>query len=83
MQRRTNFVATIQMKGIDRIGMLNEVTSVISSQLNVNMQKLVVTCNDGIFDAVIELVVYDRSDVKIIMDAIKRIEDIEEINQIQ
>ncbi|MBR0117445.1 MAG: bifunctional (p)ppGpp synthetase/guanosine-3',5'-bis(diphosphate) 3'-pyrophosphohydrolase [Prevotella sp.] len=83
MHRRILFDATIQITGIDRIGLLNELTHVISSQLNVNMQKLVITTTDGIFDGTIQLKVYERKDVKIIMDSLKAIEGLEEIKQIQ
>ncbi len=83
MHRRILFDATIQLEGIDRIGLLNEVTNVISSQLNVNMQKLVISCDGGIFNGTIQLKVYDRKDVKIITDSLKAINGIEEIKQIQ
>ncbi len=81
--RRTLFNATIHITGIDRIGLLNEVTGIISSQLNVNMRHLVISCNDGIFDGTIQLSVYDRADVGKIIESLKSIEDLEEINQIQ
>ncbi len=83
MHRRILFDATIQITGIDRIGLLNELTHVISSQLNLNMQKLVISTTDGIFDGTIQLKVYERKDVKIIMDSLKAIEGLEEIKQIQ
>ena len=82
MHRQTFFDATIHITGIDRIGLLNEVTGVISSQLNVNMQKLVISCNDGIFDGTISLRVYDRHEVEIIIDSLKAINDLKEIQQI-
>ena len=83
MHRRTFFDATIQLSGIDRIGLLNEVTGVISSKLNINMKKLIVTCNDGIFEATIELRVYDREEVRHIIKSLKQIADLKEIKQIQ
>ena len=39
------------MKGIDGIGVLNQVTGIISQQLNVNIHKLNIESNDGIFEA--------------------------------
>ena len=81
-RRRTFFDATIQLSGIDRIGLLNEVTGVISSQLNVNMQKLVISCKDGIFEGTIEMKVYDRSEVSKIIESLRQITDLKEINQI-
>ncbi|MBO4606886.1 MAG: bifunctional (p)ppGpp synthetase/guanosine-3',5'-bis(diphosphate) 3'-pyrophosphohydrolase [Prevotella sp.] len=81
--RQTLFAATIQISGVDRVGLLNEVTSVISGQLNVNMKKLVVSCDDGIFDGSIQLMIHDRNDVRVIMESLKNIVGLEEIRQIQ
>ena len=83
MKRQMLFEATIQLTGIDRLGLLNDLTHVISEQLNVNMKKLVISCEQGIFDGTIELSVHDREDVILIMDSLKDIEGIEEIKQIQ
>ena len=82
MHKRLYFDATIRMSGIDRIGLLNEVTQVISSQLNVNIHKVNITCDDGIFDGRIELRVHDRDDVRLIMQNLKRIDNLKEINEI-
>jgi GTP pyrophosphokinase len=47
------------------------------------MKRLVISCEQGIFDGTIELSVHDREDVTLIMDSLKDIEGIEEIKQIQ
>ena len=83
MHRRILFDATIRVSGIDRIGLLNEVTGILSQQLNVNIQKLTISTKDGVFDGTIELKVYDRNDVKIIIDALSNIQNLEEIKEIQ
>ena len=83
MKRQMFFEATIQLTGIDRLGLLNDLTHVISYQLNVNMKKLVISCDQNIFDGTIVLSVRDRDDVALIMNSLKDIEGIEEIKQIQ
>lgn len=82
MHKRILFDATISIRGIDRIGMLNEVTKVISEQLNVNIHKIVISCDQGIFDGTLELLVHDRDDVQIIMTNLKAINGLQEIKQI-
>ena len=82
MHRRLFFDATIEVKGIDRIGMLNEVTQVISEELNVNIHKITLSCEDGIFEGSIELRIHDRDDVRNIIDKLKKIEGLQEITQI-
>ena len=76
------FDATIRIGGIDRVGMLNEITQVISSEMSVNIHKVTITCEDGIFDGSIELRVHDRENVKAIIDNLKRIPDLKEISEI-
>lgn len=82
MHRTLFFDATIQMQGIDHIGLLNEVTQVISRQMNVNIHKVTITCDDGIFNGTFELRVHDRDDVGTIVESLKQIEDLQEVSQI-
>ena len=82
MHKKLYFDATIRLGGIDRVGMLNEITQVISSQMNVNIHRLTITSEEGIFDGSIELRVHDREDVKSIIDNLKQIPDLKELSQI-
>ena len=82
MHKILYFEASIRISGIDRVGMLNEITQVISSQMNVNIHKVTITCEDGIFDGSIELRVHDRENVQSIVDNLKKIPDLKEISQI-
>ena len=82
MHKQLYFTATIKMRGIDRIGLVNEVTQVISRQLNVNIHKVLFTCDESIFDGLIELRVHDRDDVKVIMEELKAVSGVQEIQQI-
>ena len=81
MHRKLFFDATISIKGIDRIGMLNEVTSVISGQFDLNIHKLTISSNDGIFSGVFELLIHDRTDVETIIKNLKTIKGVQEVNQ--
>jgi GTP pyrophosphokinase len=82
MHKILYFDATIRISGIDRVGMLNEITQVISSQMSVNIHKIIITCEDGIFDGSIDLRVHDREDVKAIIDNLKQVPDLKEISEI-
>ncbi|MBR1448746.1 MAG: bifunctional (p)ppGpp synthetase/guanosine-3',5'-bis(diphosphate) 3'-pyrophosphohydrolase [Prevotella sp.] len=82
MHKKLFFDATIRLGGIDRRGMVNDVTRVISNQMSVDIRKLTFTTEDGIFDGSIELRVHDRDDVKAIIDSLKEVDDLKEISQI-
>ena len=76
------FDATIEIRGIDRKRMLHDVSEVISDKLDVNIHKMTIESNEGIFDGQIEIRVHDRNEVKTIMCELRKIEDIKEVLQI-
>jgi GTP pyrophosphokinase len=82
MHKRLFFIATIRISGIDRVGLLNEVTQIISAQMSVNIRNLNITCEDGMFDGTLELRVHDRDDVQQIMKNLKAVTDLKEISEI-
>ena len=82
MHKKLFFDATIRLGGIDRRGLVNEVTSIISRQMSVDIHKLTFTTEDGVFDGTIDLRIHDRSDVKEIIDKLKEVDDLKEISQI-
>ena len=82
MHKKLYFDATIRLGGIDRVGLLNEITQIVSSQMNVNIHTVNITCEEGIFDGSIEFRVHDREDVRKIMDNLKSVPDLKEISEI-
>ena len=82
MHKQLFFDATIRLQGIDRVGILMDVSRIISSQLNVNIHKLTINSEDGVFDGSIELRVHDRENVREIMNALKEVKGLQEVTQI-
>ena len=78
-----NFPVNVYIKGIDGIGVLNQVTQVISQQLNVNIHKLNIESNDGIFEGRIQLYVHDVDDVNTICTNLKKIDYIKKVTRIE
>ena len=78
-----NFPVNVYIKGIDGIGVLNHVTQIISQQLNVNIHKLNIESNDGIFEGRIQLYVHDVDDVNTICTNLKKIEQIKKVTRIE
>ena len=76
-----NFPVNVYIKGIDGIGVLNQVTQVISQQLNVNIHKLNIESNDGIFEGRIQLYVHDVDDVNTICTNLKKIDHIKKVTR--
>ena len=74
--------AAVEIKGRDRKGMNFDVAKVITDELDIDIHRVTVTADEGIFDGSIELRVHDRSDVKLIMDRLKKVDGIQEVMRI-
>lgn len=76
-----SFLTTIIIRGIDRLGMLNEITKSISSDA-VNIKKLSIDTNDGIFEGKIELYVHNVKSVKKLCSQIMTINGVQSVNRL-
>ncbi|MBQ8008163.1 MAG: bifunctional (p)ppGpp synthetase/guanosine-3',5'-bis(diphosphate) 3'-pyrophosphohydrolase [Bacteroidaceae bacterium] len=77
--KQLTFLVTINIKGVDRLGLLNDVTQVISRQLSVNIRKVTIETVEGIFEGHIQLYVHDVDDVHAIIAQLKQIDSIQEV----
>jgi GTP pyrophosphokinase len=82
MHRVLFFDATIEIQGTDRTGLLLDIAQVISNQFGVNIHQLTIKTDEGIFDGKIELRVHDRNDVNVIIENLKKIGSLQEVQQI-
>ena len=76
------FSVSLNIKGIDGVGVVNQISNVISQELNVNMERILIEAYDGIFDGTIRLRVHDVDDIKIICDNLKKINNIRSVVRI-
>lgn len=77
------FDAIIELHGIDRKGMLHDVAEIISGKMDINIHRVTVTSNDGIFDGVIEVRVHNRNEVREIVANLRQIADMQEVQYIK
>src|SRR5574344_980349 len=82
MHSKLFFDATVEIRGIDRKGLLHDVSDVISEKLDLNIHRLTINSDDGIFDGTIELRVHDRKEVQIVIDTLKKVKDLQEVQYI-
>ena len=75
----SSYLARISLKGTDRIGMINDITRVTSTELNVNIRRFNLGTEDGIFDGHIDLYVHDIDDLENLMLKLKNIKGIESV----
>lgn len=76
------FAAQIILSGIDNLGLVNEMTKVISSNMHVNMTSLSFKTEDGIFSGKINVIVKNKTLLKKVMDNLKKVTGIEKVYRV-
>ncbi|HOY30417.1 MAG TPA: RelA/SpoT family protein [Bacteroidales bacterium] len=76
------FLAGISIKGFDKVGMIRDITDVISKQLNINIRSLTLETNSGIFEGVLTVYIQDTNQLKNLIDNLKMVNGVESINRI-
>lgn len=82
MQGTQEFIADIAMKGLDKMGLLNQITQVISQLHGSNIRRLEIEVNDGIFESKVSLYVHDAKDVENVIHSLRKIPDIKEVARV-
>lgn len=76
-----SYLAVIEVRGIDRVGILYDLAKIISGELNVNIRELHIHSHDGIFEGTISLYVCSSEDLKMIMDKVRSAKGVEKVNR--
>ncbi|MBQ1623681.1 MAG: bifunctional (p)ppGpp synthetase/guanosine-3',5'-bis(diphosphate) 3'-pyrophosphohydrolase, partial [Bacteroidales bacterium] len=78
-----SYLARISIEGIDRIGVLSDLTRVISLVLGVNMRKLHIETHDEIFEGFIDLYVHNTDDLDKMIRALAKIKGVERVKRVE
>ncbi|MFD0835572.1 RelA/SpoT family protein [Mariniflexile aquimaris] len=73
------FLAQIKITGIDHIGLVNDITKIISGNMHVNMKSISFETDGGLFSGNINLVVKNNSMLKKLLDKLKKINGIDKV----
>ena len=76
------YQVTIQLSGIDKVGLLNQITQVISHLFNLSIRKLEIETDEGIFEGKLTLFVHNTAEVKTIVANLKKIQNVKEVARI-
>lgn len=82
-QESIAFLAGIRISGIDQFGLVNEVTSVISSEYHVNMRSISFDTDDGIFDGTIMVYVNDTTHLTELMRKLRNINGVTSVSRLK
>jgi GTP pyrophosphokinase len=81
-QEQIAFLAGIKVTGIDDVGIVNNITKLISMELNVNMRSISFDSNDGIFEGTIMVFVHDTRHLTDLIKKLKNVNGVINISRI-
>ena len=77
------FITGLEFTGIDIVGVVKELTKIISEEEEINMKSLNFDTNDGVFEGQIMLYVFDKSHLEKLINKLKNINGIEKVVRIE
>lgn len=75
------FLTGLKVVGTDRLGLISDITEVISSELKVNMRSISIDTNEGIFEGNIMLYVHDKSHLDTLIRKLEKVNDIVKVTR--
>jgi GTP pyrophosphokinase len=78
-----SFLARIEVKGMDRMGILSDLSKVISDELRVNIRKLTIESHDGIFECSIDLYVHNAIDLNNLISNVMKVKGVDSVKRVE
>ncbi|MGB1184155.1 MAG: RelA/SpoT family protein [Schleiferiaceae bacterium] len=81
-QKASTSTVNIEIQGMDRVGIVNDVTKVVSSDLNINIKAISFSVDDGLFTGQLTIEVADKVALTDTINNIKALEGISTVNRV-
>ena len=81
-QKAVSYLASVEIYGIDRTGIILDLTKLITSDFSINMRAISVQSHDGIFEGTISLYVQDIESLNMLLDNLRKIKGIERVKRL-
>lgn len=78
-----SFPAIMQFSGIDRVGVVSDITAVISKENGVNMRMIHFETKDGIFEGMIHVYVHNTADLNRLISKISSLKGVEKVSRVE
>lgn len=80
-QHEVAFLTGLKVVGTDRVGLINDVSKIISEELKVNMSSIAFRSNQGIFDGEIMLYVNDTRHLDLLIKKLEKVEGVVKVSR--
>ncbi len=81
--KKRSYLSRLKLSGFDRVGIVNEVTNIISKLNNINMRTVMFDTHDGIFEGELFLYIHNVEDLNNLISRLMKIKGIDNIERIE
>ena len=81
-QKAVSYLASVEIRGIDRRGIILDLTKLITTDFSINMRSISIQSHDGIFEGKISLYVKDIESLNVLLDNIRSIKGIDSVKRL-
>ena len=81
--KATAYLSTIEIRGIDRMGLLSEITHIVSEDFSINMREIHLRSHDGIVEGKLSLYVQSADSLYELMDKFRQMKGLESVKRIE
>ncbi len=81
--KEISFLTGVRILGLDEVGMIQKITNVISSDLNMNMRSISIETKDGVFDGTIMVYVHDREELDVLCQKLSAVDGVNKIVRLE
>ena len=81
--KATAYLSTIEIRGIDRMGLLSDITHIVSDDFSINMREIHLRSHDGIVEGKLSLYVQNVDSLYALMDKFRQMKGLESVKRIE
>jgi predicted amino acid-binding ACT domain protein len=79
--KEISFLTGLSIVGVDDVGVVNNITSIISGELKINIAAITIESKDGVFEGTIKVYVHDKDELELLVEKIKSVSGIQQVNR--
>ena len=78
-----SFLSSLKIKGTDRVGIIDDISNIISSELKVNMKSISINSNSGVFEGKIQLYVNNTSHLLRLIKKLQKVRNVIKVSRFE
>jgi len=79
--KEISFLTGLSIVGMDDVGVVNNITTIISGELKINIAAITIESKDGLFEGTIKVYVHDKDELEVLVEKIKSVSGIQQVNR--